>query len=343
MDIVLCESSTKEKYNAAKARRDVKQIVAQMGYREIDLFHAGRWKPLILCEMIFSCIKTMFIAGKGDNVFIQYPYYPKAVNQLFLFLLSFGKKIKKYSVTMLIHDVLTLRQRVTHPDDELKLLAAEVQTWAWADRVICHNESMLATLKKAHPYDHYVALGMFDYLYDGPVCERVYHEHATVMIAGYLGKDKCAYLYKLDEVENVKFDLFGTNYTGIETDQIKYRGQFRADELIPHLDGQYGLVWDGDSIETCAGDTGEYLKYNNPHKFSLYIAAGVPVIVWNESALAEVVRKQQIGIAVRSLKELQAKLDEIDAAKYGEMVRNVMCIRTDIVQGKQLKSAIERP
>lgn len=340
MNIVLCESSTKEKYNAAKARRDAKQIVLQMGYREINLFHGGRWKLLILCEMVFSCIKTMFIASKGDNVFIQYPYYPSAVNRLFLFLLSFGKKIKKYRVTMLIHDVISLRQRVTHPDDELKLLAAEVQKWVWADRVICHNKSMLVTLKRANPYDHYVELGAFDYLYNGLTCERIYHEYPTVMIAGYLGKDKSAYLYKLDEVENVKFDLFGTNYTGMETDQIRYRGKFSAEELIPHLDGQYGLVWDGDSIDTCSGDTGEYLKYNNPHKFSLYIAAGVPVIVWKESALAEYVSESKIGICVDSLMKLPCVLENISEQKYHQLCENVHRERARIILGNNLKEAL---
>ena len=50
------------------------------------------------------------------------------------------------------------------------------------------------------------------------------------------------------------------------------------------MEGSFGLVWDGISVETCAGVYGEYLKVNNPHKTSLYLASGIPVIIWKEAA-----------------------------------------------------------
>jgi hypothetical protein len=31
------------------------------------------------------------------------------------------------------------------------------------------------------------------------------------------------------------------------------------EELIKNLQGRYGLVWDGDALDTCSGLTGEYL------------------------------------------------------------------------------------
>ena len=34
-------------------------------------------------------------------------------------------------------------------------------------------------------------------------------------------------------------------------------------------------MWDGPSPDTCAGVYGAYLRYNNPHKTSLYLAAGL--------------------------------------------------------------------
>lgn len=342
MNIMLCESA-KKKATTIKARADVRKILMGMEYENIILFHNGHPKLYILLEIIAGCLRTAARAGTGDCVFFQYPYYAKLVHQVIFGLLSIGKRIKGYQVCMLIHDVMSMRSDVWLTEDGLKALRSEVKAWRWMDRVICHSESMRAAFRKASDFDRYSILGPFDYLYDGPTCKRAHAVQPVVMFAGNLSKEKCGFIYKLSEIDSVRFDLFGPNYTGGQTGAIHHRGIFSSEELIAHLDGQFGLVWDGDSIETCAGNYGEYLKYNSPHKFSLYLAAGVPVVVWKESALAEYVEENQIGIAVRSLKELQAKFNEIDEARYDEMVRNIMRVRADIVQGRQLQRAIEQP
>lgn len=340
MNYILCESATKQKYNAAKARTDARIIAVQAGYREIVLFHNGYPKLGILCEIIYGCFKAMCLARKDDTILIQYPYYPSIVNKLFLHMLLWGKKIKKYAVVMLIHDVIALRQRISQPDDKLLRLGAEVQSWAWVDQVICHNESMLEILKKAHPFNHYRVLGMFDYLYDGPICERHYQAEPIVMVAGNLSSKKCGYIYELDCVEGVRFDLFGSNYEGKETEHVKYRGKYSPEDLIRNLDGQFGLVWDGDSVNTCSGDYGEYLKYNNPFKFSMYLAAGVPIITWTESALADFVMKKNIGITIDSLKNLESSLRQVDRKQYSDMCHNVLLVREQIIHGQHLYNCI---
>lgn len=325
---------------AIKARVDVRKILTDMGYEDVLLFHNGRAKPVILLEIIAGCLRTIAMAGKGDHVLFQYPYYSKFVHQVIFRLLSVGKRIKGYQVCMLIHDVMSMRSEAWMTENRLKMLRSEVKKWHWMDRVICHSENMRAVFRKVNDFDRYSVLGPFDYLYNGPICERTFAAQPAVMFAGNLNKEKCGFIYKLPEIDGVRFDLFGPRYTGGQTALIRHRGTFSPKELIAQLDGQFGLVWDGDSIETCAGCYGEYLKYNSPFKFSLYLAAGVPVIVWKESALAEYVEENKIGIAVRSLKELQARFNEIDDAGYGEMVRNIMRVRMDIVQGRQLARAI---
>lgn len=55
-------------------------------------------------------------------------------------------------------------------------------------------------------------------------------------------------------------------------------GSYMPEELPEKLEAKYGLVWDGLEITSCEGTFGQYLKYNNPHKFSLYMAAGIAVI-----------------------------------------------------------------
>ncbi|MEI3535629.1 MAG: hypothetical protein V8R16_02480, partial [Bacilli bacterium] len=63
---------------------------------------------------------------------------------------------------------------------------------------------------------------------------------------------------------------------------------------------------------------GKYLKYNNPHKLSLYLAAGLPVIVWSKSAIAKFVIDNNVGICVNNLNEIN---DKIKKSNY-ELIRN---------------------
>ena len=337
---MLCESADKHKYNAAKARKDTREIVKGMGYNDIVLFYNNHPKPLISLEIIINSIRALMYAKKGDNIFFQYPYYPAFVNRTIFSILRFGKKLKHYRVTMLIHDVIALRSRLGDSDGGQRALHSEVSAWKWIDNVICHTENMKAALEKAEANVHYSVLGPFYFLYNGEVCKRTYSNFPVVMVAGNLSKEKCKYVYELSNVKNVRFDLFGTNYTGLKNEYIRYRGKYEPVELISHLDGQFGLVWDGDGVDTCSGDYGNYLKYNSPHKFSLYLAAGVPVIVWQESALASYVQEAGIGICICSLMELPTYLSNMQEEAYDRMVANVMQARKNILSGNRLREIL---
>ena len=53
---------------------------------------------------------------------------------------------------------------------------------------------------------------------------------------------------------------------------VVYKGVYPPDQLPDKIQGGWGLIWDGSSLKGCQGNYGEYLKYNNPHKTSFYIA-----------------------------------------------------------------------
>src|SRR5690606_39041693 len=121
---------------------------------------------------------------------------------------------------------------------------------------------------------------------------------------------------------------------------LNYHGTFAPDEVLDHLHGNFGLVWNGNSIAECDGDFGKYIKYNNPHKTSLYLLARLPIIIWDQAAVARVVEDEKIGISIASLGELSEKLAHIDAASYTQMVANVAGIRKKIASGHFLGEAI---
>ena len=81
-------------------------------------------------------------------------------------------------------------------------------------------------------------------------------------------------------------------------DSIK--GVESPDRLPNVLEGDFGLVWDGESLEEGQEAAGRYLRYNCPHKFSLYMAAGMPVIVGKQSAMAEITERETLGITVEA-------------------------------------------
>jgi hypothetical protein len=84
------------------------------------------------------------------------------------------------------------------------------------------------------------------------------------------------------------------------------------------------------------------MKINNPHKMSLYLAAGLPVIIWEEAAEAQFVKREQVGITVKSLYELPKILNGICEDDYEKMKKNAEVIGKRLRTGEYLTSAIKQ-
>lgn len=341
MRVILCEDVKKQKYNAgSKARLDTIEIAIKNGYKHIELYHNNMPKMVKVLEALWNCLRIFLIVREKEIILVQYPY-PSIFNRFFFSLLRIGKKMKGYTVVVLIHDLISLRNHVyaTKEKDCNIALKAELKMMR-KFRIIYHNDKMRDICESVLAASSYRVLGPFDYLYSGNICERTFLKNPVVMIAGNLSKQKSKYIYHLSDICDVRFDLFGTNYEGLESNNVYYRGVFDPKELIMHMDGQFGLVWDGDSIETCSGLCGQYLRYNNPHKLSLYIAAGVPLIIWEESALADYVQQNNIGFCVKNLYDLQIIVKRMTEEEYLIMVLNVLRLRKTIIAGENLKRCI---
>ena len=140
----------------------------------------------------------------------------------------------------------------------------------------------------------------------------------------------------------MEWNLYGVGYEDQGEKNIHYFGSFLPEELPGALRGSFGLVWDGESADTCTGVYGEYLKINNPHKTSLYLAAGHPVIVWSQSAMADFVRENQVGIAVDSLNEVKEAIDQVSGEEYELMCRRAEKLSQKLRAGAYLKTALEK-
>ena len=161
----------------------------------------------------------------------------------------------------------------------------------------------------------------------------------TVCFAGNLFKS--TFLQKL-AMEEHKIDVYGPNKLDNYPECIDYKGQFSPEELPNHLNQSFGLIWDGDSIETCEGHYGEYMKFNNPHKTSLYITTGLPILIWREAAMAQFVINNNIGIAIDSLIDLDKILDDVTIDEYRVMRKNVLELSKDLKNGNYTKRIVKK-
>ena len=187
-----------------------------------------------------------------------------------------------------------------------------------------------------------------------------------VIIATNLNPEKAGYAYRLPA--GTEFVLYGPNYrpelqrsdgapgssgpskrrpedrnySNAPGPRITYGGAFQADDLIDHMDGSYGLLWDGPSPDTCAGPYGSYMRVNTPHRISLFLACGIPVIVWDQSAMAPLVLEHGIGFAVSSLGEISAKRMEISAEQYSEMAKKAWLMGARLRRGENTASILEQ-
>ncbi|MBO9571455.1 MAG: hypothetical protein J7497_04510, partial [Chitinophagaceae bacterium] len=119
-------------------------------------------------------------------------------------------------------------------------------------------------------------------------------------------------------------------------------GVFSPDQPDLNENYHFGLVWEGKSLDACTGDLGEYMRYNNPHKFSLYLALGLPVIVWKDAAIAEFVKKHNIGFAISGFDDLENLISNISNEQYSEYVKNVEGVSDKIRKGYYLDKAISQ-
>ena len=214
-------------------------------------------------------------------------------------------------------------------------VSEEIKNFNSFNYIIAHNQSMIKWLKDNGVTSPIISLEIFDYLYCGP---SVNLNKREVVFAGNLQKST---FLKMMNPSNYSLNLFGNEFVS-ESKNVHYFGSFHPDKLIENLKGGFGLVWDGDSLDECTGSTGKYLQFNNPHKTSLYVAAGLPIIIWKKAALAEFIDKYNIGICINSLHDLDDILLKVTDEEYNVMVNNMQVVREDLINGKFLENALNK-
>ena len=328
-----------------KARNDVEEIVKREGYQALVL-SVDNWYEMSTLKAQLHKSKAFGQAlaqlKQGDELLIQFPMLHHS-----FFTTHHVKKAQRKGVKVhfIIHDLEALRYVNVENfplKHKIRVQIQESGLLGAADGIIAHNPIMKSVLvNKGVAEDKIVSLGIFDYLIPNFQEKSGLTKDQPIIVAGNLAQEKAGYLYSLPE--EPAYNLYGVGFDESRAlANETYFGSFLPDELPAALEGGFGLVWDGDSAETCSGVFGEYLRYNNSHKASLYLAAGFPVVVWEESALAHFVIDKQCGLVVSSLSDLKENLDTLSEEQYKEMLENAKQIGSKLRQGQYLRTALSK-
>ena len=328
----------------SKARYDVREIAGKLGYEIIKVHSARGEVGSTTRECSDKLIRDEwnrllnYIPEKAI-VMIQspVPYDTKLVEEIYLQM-----KLKKgIRFIYIIHDLETLRKiyDLELYKDEINLLKGI------GDFFIVHNDKMRKYLVgQGLDASKVCSLKIFDYLCEGKKTATMRFDK-SITIAGNLSLQKSAYLLDLKGLNFVKIHLYGANFSdkiAEGSEFIEYHGVVAAEDLPEMLNKGFGLIWDGDSINTCSGTTGQYLAYNNPHKLSLYLSAGMPVIIWSYAAAAEFVNENQVGFTVASLYDLKEIFEEISEVQYKYYADNAKRISALLKTGAFTQNAMEK-
>lgn len=345
MNYYISEQNGNEKNALTKAREDASEILKHMGWQEERIHRKieGQNKFVHYLRMGFWTLwdwqRIVREVEPNSNILLQFPM----VNSLFFNqkaaqLLKAAKKRKHLKIILLIHDIDSIR----FPNQRAKQQHHENIFYEISDVIIAHNHKMKLYLEGAGVKKPIVELGIFDYGMRGKL-KRQNAEIHNVVVAGNLDIEKTQYLTKLNHINKIKFHLYGPNFAeSTKKQNVIFKGVYKPEELAKKIEGAWGLVWDGISIDTCKGGYGNYLRYNNPHKLSFYMAMGMPVIIWKEAALAEFVEKNKVGIAVDSLSDITEKVESLSNQQYENIIANARVISKKVRSGLYLRDAVDK-
>ena len=321
-----------------KARIDVIKALKDKGYEYIDLNYNMGISGKI--NTIYKILKFRF--ERNSNIIIQYPLNESVLK----FILNIAK-IRKCNLICIIHDIECLRGNKNREEleDEIKILSK-------FDYIVSHNSKMTEWLYENGINSKIYDLNLFDYLsYKNKVeYKRDFSSYKIAYATGCLGAEKSKFLYN---IENVLGDKCYINlYGGIEenlknkiqglNNNVSYKGSVAPDSIVNELNEDFGLVWDSLSVNECIGEFAEYTQYNNPHKLSMYIAAGLPVIVWKKSAISRFVTENKIGFCIDNLNDIKVAIESLSDAEYKSFKSNIDKIAERIRVGYYIKSVISK-
>lgn len=325
----------------SKATKDCRTILINNGFRDLTISLTKKWYllPSNLVKLFSTLAYYAVVIQPNSFIVVQYPLL--AISPFFKYYIRL-LKLKGCRLCCIIHDLDSLRS-----ENRKKEVKKEMDKLSVYDGAISHNNSMTKWLQANGFTGKIEEVFLFDYLVGSSSrnqnCDKE-DSDLEVAFAGNLGRGN--FLSMLAESDNSFYlNLYGSGFKksiSEKNEKIRWYGSFSPDAIINELKGDFGLIWDGDSTEEITGLMGNYMQYNTPHKTSLYLAAGIPVIVPKNAAIASFIEANNVGVCINSLSEISGKGFKMNRQKYNKMKENAMLIGLQLRQGNYLISALNK-
>jgi hypothetical protein len=306
---------------------DIERILLDEGYQAIELPESVDF---------VSRFNRLKIAGewirnltKNDTLVVQFPVYAKLHRYMIRRLAA-----KKIRIIFILSDIDGLK------DGDPHVLSKEISVMRSASAFIVHSPEMDRWLKSVIPGARSAILGPFDFL-----CTPILRPREPSNQLAFAGNlQKSGFISLLDQIPEINFHLYGA---GISPDakthpNCTWHGSYDPCDLPKRMEGSFGLIWDGTGINGPEGPLGTYLGFIYPHKLSLYIMSGLPVIVPAFAATANFVKKHEIGWIVNGFNEIPKLIKSIEKRSYDLAVSNISKLSEPISKGLHLRNALRK-
>lgn len=216
-----------------------------------------------------------------------------------------------------------------YPND-IDKLEKELEVLRKFDVIIAHNRSMIQLLHNHNVNTEFVDWEVCDYLINKKEEAIEIEKPFSLCYVGYIKRSE--FLRTYSEKFTNKINLYGKIESDfLLTPQLRYKGVYNPKNYEVQLDGAFGLVWEGNSLDACQGNFGNYMLINNPNRLSLYLANNIPVITWKKAGLANFIDSNGDEFTVDSLTEIDEILCKMTIDEY-----EIILDKT-IVVGKKMR------
>ena len=262
---------------ATKPKDDIAKIAASKGWQRLEIDRATQGT---------NADNLVVSLSSSDIVVHQFPsYLPLEFEENF----QRAVQLTGAKFIILIHDFEPLR--LSDRQDSKR----EYALLRYSDGLVVHTSEMAEAI--ALPIPIFI-LGLFDYLTDSQIPDR--KPNHDLIFAGTLTKATWLKTFPLP------IKVFGNlprKWSAADLPPTLNLQTILPQDTAPtELPDGIGLVWDSDEMDKTHYQS--YQRLNSPHKLSLYLAAGLPVVIPAISPFSDFVISNKIGICISDLSEL---------------------------------------
>lgn len=289
----------------ALAQQNVVKVAGKLGFTEMALcsYPAEKDTPKELRKRIDGITSAV---EDGDLVVFQSPswnapYYDKR-------LLEIIRLHRDIHLAIFIHDVVPMMFEDVPEENYVQA----VEIYNMADLLIVPSEKLLAFLRKKGLKVEKI---LIQSMWDLPFSEElgIPEFNRKIFFSGSPNRFGCLSSWNYD----VLLELFTDKKFVVNGQNIHLGGWKNTAELLTEYNkGGFGLVWEQSARS-------EYYRYNQPHKMSTYLGAGIPVIMQKGLLHEQTVTEYGLGFVVESLEEAADVVKNISEDEYYELVNNI--------------------